>query len=91
MRTDVLLKEDDLDIAGGDFVIGPADLQHVYLVLRTHPGNWKQFPLVGYGEEKLLNGPLDGQQRRDIQLALQADGYNPRELTVSATGVNIRL
>ena len=72
---DVMLDADfDLLIENGDFVLGHDEAQRAALIIATYPGNWKQWPLTGVGQARLLNGPIDGQLRRDITMQLQADG-----------------
>jgi len=93
MRTDILLNDagDDLEIKNGDFVVGQSDLQNVMLIIRLHQGNIKQYPLIGYGEERLINSPVNGAARRQIQLQLQSDGYRPKRFEVSHETINIEL
>lgn len=93
MRTDVLLDVEgaDLSLKNGDWEMGPSDLQNVQMIIRLHKGNIKQYPLIGYGEERLINSPVDGQARREIQLQLQSDGYRPKKLEVSATEIDVSL
>lgn len=90
-RKDILLQNDDLQIRGGDFVVGESDLQHVYLIIRLAKGNIKQFPLIGVGEERFLNGTIDGNLRRELQLQLESDGYRPRKLGVNGTQIEVEL
>jgi hypothetical protein len=74
---DVMLGADfDLLVEDGDFVMGNDEAQRAALIIATYPGNWKQFPLTGVGEARLLNGPMNGLLRRDITMQLQADGLN---------------
>lgn len=85
-RTDILLENDDLQIVNGDLEMGIADGQNVMLLVRLHPGNLKQFPLLGVGESRLINGPFDGELRREIQLQLEGDGYRLRNLQFGGEG-----
>lgn len=88
-RKDILLKDDDLWIRNGDFVVDESDLQHIYLIIRLHKGNIKQYPLIGVGEERLINGVVDGVLRAEIEKQLLSDGYKPRELSVSDDGTMV--
>lgn len=83
---DILLKNDELVISDGDFVVGESDLQNVLLIVSIPPGSWKQFPLTGVGEAKFINAPLDGALRREIQLQLQADGYRLNSVNILPSG-----
>jgi hypothetical protein len=82
---DFLLDADyNLQIEDGDFVMGAADLQHVQLLIDTHKGEWKQYPLTGFGKERLINGVVDGAIRREIQQQLEADGWRLRRFDTDA-------
>jgi hypothetical protein len=84
---DLLLNSDfDLDIQNGDMVLGESDAQNINLLIRLSQGNIKQHPLVGFGEERLLNGVLDGRARRDIQEAILVDGYNLTKFEILPNG-----
>lgn len=76
----------DLPVTGGDFIIGESDAQNIALLLRARKGAFKQSPLIGYGEHLFDKSPLDGEARRAIQLALEADGYRLRDLTLDEDG-----
>lgn len=88
---DILLEDDDLMIRDGDFVVDESDLQNIYLTIRLHKGNIKQFPTHGFGDERLLNGTVDGKTRREIQLQLQSDGYRLKKLVVTPETVKIEI
>jgi hypothetical protein len=89
---DILLENDKLKIANGDFVIGESDMQNLQLLIRLSQGAIKQHPLVGFGEERLLNGVLDGRARRDIQVAVAADGYKINTFEIlDDKQINIRI
>lgn len=73
-RTDLLYDEDfEMQIAGGDFVPGLSDQQHIELLLLIEPGSLSQYPLTGVGITKYING--SGSLKRAINLQLLADGY----------------
>ena len=82
-RNDILMRDDDLSIVGGDFEMDVSDPQHVYHILLNAKGSYKQFPLTGIGKAKYINAPLGAELRREIQLQLQADGYRVTDLRVS--------
>lgn len=90
-RKDIMLNAagNDLLIENGDFVVEPSDNQHVYLILRLNRSNIKQFPLIGVGEERFLNGNIDGSLRREIQLQLESDGYKPKRLVVTPDNIDV--
>jgi len=90
-RQDILLSDSDLMTRDGDFVIDNSDLQNIYLIIRLHPGNIKQYPLIGVGEERFLNGTVDGNLRRELQLQLESDGYRPRKLSINGAQIDVEL
>lgn len=56
IREDFQLDADgDLNIAGGDFTVGPSDVQHVEDIIESFAGMWKQNPLLGVGIKQFLN------------------------------------
>jgi hypothetical protein len=71
---DFVLTDGDLTINNGDFVLDETQNQDAWLIMAHHKGSFKQFPLIGIGESRLINGVLDGELRREIQLQLEADG-----------------
>jgi hypothetical protein len=90
-RTDILLRDDDLSIVGGDFEMGVSDPQHVYHILLNPPGSYKQYPLTGLGKAPVLNGTFDSTLRRKIQLQLEGDGYRLTAIKMDeTTGIDIK-
>jgi len=92
-RKDIMLNAagNDLQIEDGDFKVDYSDNQHIYLILRLNRSNIKQFPLIGVGEERFLNGNIDGSLRREVQLQLESDGYKPKRLVVTPNNIDLEL
>lgn len=77
---DLLLDENgDLAIENGDFVIGVSDQQHVEAVLLSNKGEYKEFPLVGFGAIRYVKSNIsDIEFKRDLKIQLEYIGYkNP--------------
>jgi len=75
MKAIDLIFTDDLEI-GSDIEIGYSDDQHVEHILRANPGQFYQYPDVGYGIAKKLNGSIDIQtEKKLIKQALENDTY----------------
>jgi len=95
MRDDILFGtvegDYDLLINGGDFVIGPSDIQHVRHIIEAEQGNYKQHPLIGVGVRKMLGGCLGQLEKRKIRLQLKSDQYQPSELQVNEKGIVVKL
>jgi hypothetical protein len=88
---DFLLKNGDLQIENGDFVIGESDLQNVYLLMILHKGNLKHEPFVGAGIETSLNGSLDGAMRQTVQKNIESDGYKIQEFVAQDEKIYLKI
>ena len=56
--TDIALKDNDLVIQNGDFLIKESLLQDAMLILASAPGHWKRYPAIGVDLENKLNDEL---------------------------------
>jgi len=78
MAKDFLLKDGDLQIENGDFIIGDSDQQHVEDLLIAQKGEYTQNPILGIGISRFLRAPMDSRIReklsREIKLQIEADG-----------------
>ncbi len=66
----------DLQISGGDFVVGSSDTQHVLDIIQSSIGSWKQFPLVGVGVMNYLKSQNGQALGNVIKTQLQADIFS---------------
>ena len=98
MTTDLLLGSDgDLMIKNGDLVVRESDPQHAGLILVSHQGSWRQWPLVGVGLSSFLLEDLDFSELRhrmevqvqydeaildDFQVQINDDSFVVKNLTV---------
>ncbi len=85
MTTDFQLTNNDLTITeAGDFAIAESDNQHLYDIINSFPGWWKEFPQVGVGIISYVNSSGKQQElSRNILVQLEADGYTVNNLIVS--------
>ncbi|MDZ4147878.1 MAG: hypothetical protein U1C58_06310 [Flavobacteriaceae bacterium] len=75
MRQDILIEDGDL-MMNGDFVIGQSDQQHVGDIFIAQPGEYKEWPVVGFGAVNYVKGLKRVDEfKRDLKLQLQFDGY----------------
>ena len=89
--TDILIDEGgDLACEGGDFAIGESSQQHIEDILIACPGEYKQSPLIGAAIRQALNGSLDGNLKRMIQINLERDGLTVNSILQDADG-NIQI
>ena len=85
IATDILTDDTgELIIRDGDFAVGPSDEQHMQHLLWANPGTYKQFPLMGIGIFRMLNGSisptdLNALRARIVQNAT-ADGMQVNNL-----------
>lgn len=73
----------DIQFVNGDFRIEESDAQHVEHIVFTDKGQFRQYPLIGVGIGRLLNGsPNKVEIQQQIKLNLESDGYNVRSVSV---------
>ncbi len=77
-RQDILLdKDNDLFVEQGDFVIGHSDMQHIDHIISAQPGEYKNFPLLGFGVSKYLKTITTKTKFiRDLRVQLNYDDYS---------------
>ncbi|MDC9722360.1 MAG: hypothetical protein PSN34_06255 [Urechidicola sp.] len=93
MRTDFLLEDNDIKIENGDFAIGQSDQQNVEQIFIASPGEFKEFPLVGFAAVKYLKGVANKSAfKRNLKVQLQNDGYSPNiDLSKGYEQINIEV
>ena len=84
---DILLYENNLSFADGDFAFGNSDEQHIRHICVAQKGNYRQHPLVGVGIAEWIGSPnttgrVAALQQR-IRAQLQYDGYNATQIDLS--------
>lgn len=76
LRYDIALKNNDIFLRDGDFVIAQSDQQHIIDTTAAFPGWWKENPLDGVGILKYQQAPaILPEISRKIRIELQSDGY----------------
>lgn len=78
---DIRTDESGFVFENGDFAIFESDQNHIQDIIESLTGDWKEFPLCGVGLPNYLGS--SGQQQivqKNIQLQLQADGYEVIEV-----------
>lgn len=79
----------DLELAGGSMAVGEVTEQNQYLLLMSHAGEWKEFPLVGVGIGDVVNDHDLERWERAIGEALEADGMTIEKLELTTNKLNI--
>lgn len=75
---DFAIVDDDLaiDPNTGDFYFEASDEQHIGDIVRSYPGEYKQYPDVGVGVGDYLNSSgKQAELQRKITVQLEADGF----------------
>lgn len=80
----------DLELTGGAMTIGEVTEQNQYLLLITHQGEWKEFPLVGVGIGDLVNDNDLMKWKRAIGEALEQDGQTIETLELTTDKLTIK-
>jgi len=72
-----LIFTDDIEIGATDLVVGDSDDQHVEHILHANPGQFYQYPDIGYGVYSRLNGSINVQtEQKLIKQAIENDNYS---------------
>ena len=75
MKAVDILFTDDIGF-DSDFIIGYSDDQHVEHIIKANPGQYYQYPEIGYGVYKHLNGTINVQtEKKLIKQALENDNF----------------
>lgn len=65
--------------------IGESDSDHISLIVSSNKGEFKEYPVLGVGEQYLKSVGRVSEMRSDIQTQLELDGYKAN-VQVSDTG-----
>lgn len=75
-------KNRDLAFYLGDLAVAESDPQHQEDIIVSEIGNWKEFPFVGVGANKYLNGPNIQKLKKYVRLQLEADDYKVKSVDI---------
>lgn len=93
MAKDIMLDENyDLLIRNGDFVVDDSEVQEAALIALSEPGDWRQWPTIGFGALRRMKGVEDKVSFvSGLKLALSADGKTPKKIDVSQGVKNFKV
>ena len=84
---DLLLDIDgDIDIAGGDLVVGECDEQNQLLMLQANKGDYKENPTIGVGVTNWLKDENPANLLAEIKKEAERDGMTVREVKFTDEG-----
>ena len=89
MPNDLLLEDYDLLIENGDFVAGESTRQHQDLLLLADKGEFKQFPTVGVGIYRYLEGFNSNDLAREIRTEFNRDGMTVQSIKFIGSKIDI--
>lgn len=89
-KIDFLSERDSSDILiqNGDFVIGDNAPFQAKLILTASPGEFRQFPSLGFSIESYINSKNTLNLENKIVSYLNSNGYNVKKSTLKITMVN---
>src|ERR1035437_3101833 len=77
----------DVLIKDCDFSVVYSDQNHIYSILKSYVGSWKQYPLVGVGADRYIaSGGMTQQLKSIIQQQLSIDGYSVSKIDLLTNG-----
>lgn len=93
MMKDFLLdSNNDIEVSNGDFVISDSDQQHIEAILLDHKGEYKEFPLLGFGIRNYLKSNVSEIAfKRDLKIALEYDNYVKAKIDLSEGFENLKI
>jgi hypothetical protein len=94
MNRDIIVDpndSNDLVVDAGDFYIEFSDFQHIAHIVEADAGQYKQWPLLGFGIRSYINGAFDGPVRRRLQLQLDQDGHKTKEIKYADGVLGIKI
>ena len=84
---DLLLDDvDDLQISGGDFVVGDATVQHQRHIIVAQKGEYKEHPEIGVGIANALQDENPRQILTQIRRNFEYDGMRVNTLQINDNG-----
>ena len=82
ISNDFIINE-DIEIAGGDFLIGVSDNQNVFAIIKAHQGQFYESPLIGVGVDDFQNSPATNRLfKKMIKEEIAKDNYRAKNLEI---------
>ena len=79
----------DLLAGKGGISVGDTSQQNQYLILATHPGEWKENPLIGVGIGDYVNDNETDFVSHNIHEQFRMDGITIDQMTVKPGDIHI--
>lgn len=94
MRQDILLdNNNDLQLYNGDFVTDNSDQQHVEHIVHAQKGEYKNYPITGFGVVNYLKktNRVKSDFKRDLKIQLENDNYQNPKIDLSDGFENLKI
>lgn len=83
MGKDLIFDGGEMKIANGDLFVDDSDQQHIQHILVADSGQFRQWPLLGVGIKKYLNGSANQTDiKQTIRVQLRSDNFTVKTLEV---------
>lgn len=66
-------------------IVDESDYDHVAMIIGSNKGDFKDYPVLGIGEQYLKSVGRTAELRADVQTQLELDGYKA-DVEISSTG-----
>lgn len=82
---DIILDDTgDFSILNGDLSVGESDSQHVDHIVTADLGHFRQWPLLGVGIMREIQGDFNPQElKQNIRLQLESDDYIVKQININ--------
>jgi len=81
---DIIFIENDIEIRDGDLFVAESDQQHIQHILTADLGQFRQWPLIGVGIARQINGPANRTDlKQNIRVQLRSDNFTVKNVDVS--------
>jgi len=85
MTTDLIFSENELLIVDGDLFVGESDQQHIQHIMIADKGQFRQWPLIGVGIRRQLNGSINSTDlKQEIRTQLKSDNFTVKRIDVTS-------
>lgn len=84
MTKDLIFENNEMKIVGGDLFVDESDQQHIQHVLICDLGQFRQFPLLGVGIRRQINGSVNRTDLKQlIRNQLKSDNFTVKNIEVT--------
>ena len=87
MQVQDIIFNSDISAVNGDLYVDYSDTQHMEDIIKANPGQFYQWPDIGYGIIKNLLGNINvAKEQQAIKRALENDNYDVSSVNIVKSG-----